>query len=730
MAVSIKRKNDALGPDMLTTEGPAKRPRTHESEKAESIASSTIASPSSDANGQSPLLSDKQVEQVSGAELDAARDLQARGNEFLEQGRFFDAITSYREAYKLFPHLPLLRAQLCFNLSVALRERGDEGDVEEEIRTLLIGLHPCVTNIIPHGDGILKAELLERLGNAFLDIKDYPRAIEAFGEGKKLLKGREDGDLEARMCNGLGLAFEGMRKWDEAAKNYSAGLDVEHDNLLMKLALAYNLSSNLPLSEGIEVAYDALCMSAEKDTPQNEYNSLKAHLFWRLGDMLIERNGDGDRQIAIKCCVQALELEHENSEKLLEQILKLAARAAGVNPEEAVAGHRKFDAGIDIRAAICDTLGQACLELNDFSFAILQFEAVLKFLQNAPDCIRKARTLAGLGFALECRGESEKALDAYRRGVAVKHDNPKLAAELLYNQGQLETPLEAIKCFEKAFTLPYDGEAFRAKICAELGNLYASHVRTEEGLDKALQWYEKAANLGANHLQIRLRIYKKLGDALVDSNPHKAAACYKKLLEMGPSPLMDGQICLNLGLLYKQSKELQDLEKAIEFLVRGINGQHGSSHLEADMRYLLGMIFAEQNKFLQAVEHFEAAKKITESSHPRNKRAHEDYDLRVRILMSLGVAYSRSEESLESALSCFEACLAIKVPAGSSGALTEQQRGGMTNLMLQLQTRLQNRQAQETDLANLSNQNRVAMPFEFIEGIDADATRQGSPNTT
>lgn len=674
--VSFKRKGDVSCLDD-TPALPAKRQRKEESEKVVSVAETTISLSNSNNSQSTPSLSDR------------ISLLNEHAEDCMEENNFDEAIKIYAS---IPVGDPVSQAKVCFNWAVALHERDGEGDLEEEIAVLKKGLSAK----LEEEDIELAGEILDNLGDAYLSFKDYPKALETFSKGARLLE-KTQGRLLARMRNGMGLACERMDNVQEAVKNYRAGLLVKHNDTLLKIGLVHNYCTNfdlIPLSEGIGLVYGALTLPME-NTLLEERNRLKAQMFWQLGNMLLKREGEGDLAVAIRSCEQAVEFEH-GSQKVWEELLNLVAQAAKLDPKQTMAYYRT-EANMDIRAVIYNVLGEALLAIEDYERAAQNFQAALLLLQTAPDSARKARLFSLVGYALEGADDREKAAIAFRIGVQVKHDNALLRAQMLYNLAQHEPPLEAEKCLREALELTFDHDETRRKLFCDLGNLYMLRMENATDVERAIKCYDAAAKLGQDHPAIRLRLYEKLANMQCHAQDLSGGErSLKQCLVLAKNPLMEARTCLNLAKLFVQRAQGDDLDQAIEFLVRGINGEHNDSFLEAEMRYILASVFIKRDlegKLDDIISHLERARKIAESELPQHKQAHQDLDLRLRILSSLAEAYLRdplvAEENLQKVVVYFQTCLKMKGPDGKDIPLLQSMRAQLEHSLSALQAHLQ-----------------------------------------
>ena len=181
---------------------------------------------------------------------------------------------------------------------------------------------------------------------------------------------------------------------------------------------------------------------------------------------------------------------------------------------------------------------------------------------------------------LGVKKDFDKALEWYQKAAKQGY---KLALEKC-RKATVDGNVKAIESLKKAAEQGYADAQF------ELGHIYEDGLGVEANLDQAIDWYQKAAELGNKEA------FEKCRMAAVEGNI-KAIEWFKKAAEQGN---VDAQY--QLGFLYKHGIRVEkNIDKAIEWYKKAAEQNSYISKLS------LAELYEKQKDFASAVEWYEKA---------------------------------------------------------------------------------------------------------------------------
>lgn len=151
--------------------------------------------------------------------------------------------------------------------------------------------------------------------------------------------------------------------------------------------------------------------------------------------------------------------------------------------------------------------------------------------------------------------------------LAIVMSMPTLA-EITFNEDTKLTKPESIQTYTAAEIRDIVNRAQQMDQVAqyELGKMYYNGIGVAQNYQKALEWYEKAANQGDVAAQYKLGVMYQDGEG-VRQDYHKAVEWYTKASNQGYA---DAQF--NLGIMYYDGKGVrQDYKKSFEWYRKAAN---------------------------------------------------------------------------------------------------------------------------------------------------------------
>lgn len=220
----------------------------------------------------------------------------------------------------------------------------------------------------------------------------------------------------------------------------------------------------------------------------------------------------------------------------------------------------------------------------------------------------------GVGFAAQRRVSD--AVERLEQAAAVDPTN----AQAYWNLGLVHMQMEQFEATVDDFQHAIAADSNVASYHERLGTVLARLERW----DDARQAFERALTVDAN----LFKAHHKLAEVFEhQDNPQQALAHYTEAINRGPRYIPAYR---SLGRLYA---DLDFQEQALQVLRAGLTVAIPGTEDEADLHYLLGTVYAEQQNLAGAVQEFRSALQID----PTNRDA----------TFSLGWTYAEQDNRQE-----------------------------------------------------------------------------------
>ena len=384
-----------------------------------------------------------------------------------------------------------------------------------------------------NGEGISHCNL----GNAYLRLGDFTRAIQFYELHLKIAK--EVGDKAGEgisYCN-LGIAYHSLGDFERAIQYYERHLKIAKEvgdkvgegTSYCSLGIAYRNVGDFERA----IQYHERYIKIAKD----------------VGDKAGEGKGYGNLGNAYYCLG-----DFKGAIKYHERHLKIAKEVGD-----------KAGEGMSYR-----NLGNAYCILGDFQIAIKSHERYLKIAKEMGDKAGEGKSYGNLGIAYDSLGDFERAIQYHERHLKIaKEVGDKVGEGKSY--GNLGNAYDSLGDFERA--IQYHERDL--KIAKEVGD------RAGEGISYcnlgrayfSLGDFEKAVHYHERHLQISKEVGDKAGEGKSYGNlgkTHHSRGDFERAIQYHERDLniakevgdkaQEGSSYCNLGNAYW---ELGDLERAV-----------------------------------------------------------------------------------------------------------------------------------------------------------------------
>ncbi|XP_047143289.1 uncharacterized protein LOC105846068 isoform X1 [Hydra vulgaris] len=170
------------------------------------------------------------------------------------------AINFYNESLEMVKLIP--NGKPCYEMSNALKGLGNVCAIEKNFKEAKKYYDQCfelLNNIYSNKTSLKEVfDSLKQLGNAYMHIIEYDKAIECFQEGLKVRKlvNSKEPDIEvANILNAIGIAYYHKKNYNESLSYgirclemrkciYADKSPLDISNIYMNLALSYNATQN------------------------------------------------------------------------------------------------------------------------------------------------------------------------------------------------------------------------------------------------------------------------------------------------------------------------------------------------------------------------------------------------------------------------------------------------------------------------------------------------------
>ncbi len=428
--------------------------------------------------------------------------------------------------------------------------------------------------------------IVRTLGNAYLILGEYQKAIECYEKGLEISTAIGDRPGIASNTRNLGNAYRRLEEYQKAIEYYEKSLEI---------------STAIGDRSGI---------ASDNSKLGNAYQCL------------------GEYQKAIKCCEKGLEICTAIGDRS-----GIASHTGNLGVvynclgeyQKAIEYHEK---GLEISTAIGDrsgiaskkgNLGNAYLGLGEYPKAIECYEKALEISTAIGDRSGIATNTGNLGNAYKCSGEYQKAIEYYEKGLEISTvigDRSGIAS----NTGNLGTAYRSLGEYQKAIehyeksleisTAISDQSGIATRTC-NLGTAY--HFLGE--YQKAIEYYEKGLEI-STAIGDRLGIasnYGNMGNAYqLLGEYQKAIEHYEKGLEISTAIGDRSGIASKTGNLGNAYFRLGEYQKAIEHYEKGleISTAIGDRSGVASKTGNLGNAYLSLGEYQKAIEYYEKGLEI------------------------------------------------------------------------------------------------------------------------
>jgi len=428
---------------------------------------------------------------------------------------------------------------------------------------------PELTAIVPDPLAIdsksdaLVIAALGNLGNAYLSLGQYDRAIEFYTQGLAIAQEIGDRNGEGTWLGALGIAYDNLGQYDKAIEFYTQALAIAQEIgdrngegiRLGNLGIAYDSLGQY--DSAIEYSTQALAIAQEIGDRKGEGNHLG-----NLGNAYLRL---GQYDSAIEYSTQALAIARE-------------------------IGDRKGEGNQ------LGNLGNAYLSLGQYDRAIEFYTQALAISQEIGDRNGEGRHLGNLGIAYRNLGQYDRAIKFYTQALAIAQEIGDRNGEGNH-LGHLGIAYDSLGQYDRAIEFYTQGLAISQEIgdrngegnhLGNLGNAY----RNLGQYDRAIEFYTQA-----------LAISQEIGDRKGEGN------------RLG-----------NLGIAYdslgQYDRAIEFYTQALT-IAQEIGDRRGTTiH-----GWNLGDLYARQEKYAQAVEVMQPLVDFyREIGHPDAKKVADQVD--------------------------------------------------------------------------------------------------------
>ena len=435
-----------------------------------------------------------------------------------------------------------------------------------------------------------RTDIRLKLAKVYLQIEAYTQAVAEYREvisSISIMSHRNPALPEGYY--GLGLAYTGLEKFDDAIKAYQQAIQYAPKWAHIHAALGAGYTNLHRYDEALDAYKTA------HDLKPND-----AMIHHQLGNIYSKRGKRSEaithqqRAIAID---STLALAHYQLGLLYTQENRLAAAisayetAYAADPELIEALYNL--AQVHIRNGNKQAAREKMQLFQKQKIVVEPIQELRGALQRTPDATQRALILANIG-RLYLKSENyTKAVREYEKAIAL---NPK-GIEAYNGVGiayaMLKRYQDAVDAQHKALALQPDF----AEAHAGLGLVHLMENKTE----LALKHYRHAVAANPQFLEAHL----KIGMILLNQKKYSAAAAtYQKIIALNPN---NAEVYHNLGMCYAHQDKAKDALSALQKTVDIAQNLQVSNTTQAtktsllpETHYLMGELYAHQKNFDKA----------------------------------------------------------------------------------------------------------------------------------
>lgn len=413
--------------------------------------------------------------------------------------------------------------------------------------------------------------LYNNLAWSFYQVGDYDKAIRSFEEAVSL-----DPDLPFPY-NGLGCIYQEMGYLEDAVEEFLQATELfpEYSAAHLKLGWVYYQMGDY---DKAAVEFNLII-----DQTEDENYLLSAH--YSLANTFLAQN-----------------LLEESYEEFL-QVVKIDESFADAYfhlgvicsklelHEEAVSYlHKSIEKSSRLKDEAHLYLAFSYTRLKKFDEALSECKIALKFEPNDPEIY------SIMGSVYSSRQDWPSSIDAFSKALELNPNSARTSFNLALSYENKEDYENAVKYYKN--TISTDRNFLEAY--TNLGWLYLDLDKNEE----ALVLFERAAELKKDDPEL----LNNLGWAYSKSKKYKdALECYKKALKFSPhSPV----ILNNMGIV---ANELSYLPEALHYFQEALKfDADKDKSIAGYAHFYIGLIYQKQEKYKEAIDEFNIAKKLDE----------------------------------------------------------------------------------------------------------------------
>ncbi|BAY66012.1 TPR domain protein [Calothrix brevissima NIES-22] len=433
-----------------------------------------------------------------------------------------------------------------------------------------------------------EGETLDNIGGVYLALFKEEEALKTLQQALEIRREVKDKTGEAVTLSRMGFTYTFLKQQDKGLKLLQQAL-VMHQELGDKFQEGFTLFR-------IGVAYDNI----------NDYPNA---LDWLNKALAVNREignraweGRSLQQIGF---IYFNKKEYDNALKFFQQSLPLI-QAAGIRSSE---------------ASILTTVGDTYFQQQKYDKAIEVYQQALPVVLEIKDKSLESEVLASLGNSYIKQEKYDRALEFYQKALPLMREfkNKSEEGRILFLIGGIYklqgNPEQAMENLQKSLPIAREikNQILEAKILAEIGSTYG----TQKQFDRAIEFYQQALALEQKPLNNRpvqldiliqimwlyrlsaVEAYVKkdytlaisqenqtlnlVAEALNIARELKDSAAVKEVMRI------QGEAYSSTGNYYL---ELQELQKAQEFIQKGLTIARQSGNLEAErnaLSYLAGV---------------------------------------------------------------------------------------------------------------------------------------------
>lgn len=450
-------------------------------------------------------------------------------------------------------------------------------------------------------------KFINNLGLLYLNLSQYPKALDYFQQSLKIAREIRDHKGEASSLNNMGLISRRQGQYQQALDYFQQSLVImreinDHYGIATNLSNLGNVYQHLSqYPKALDYFQQSLKIAREISGSKGEANI--------LNNMGIVYRRQGHYPQALDYFQQSLMIARKTDDRIMEMSSLSNMGLVYLNISQYSQAINNFRKSLKISREIGDRYGEASILMNlgliyrrqsQYSRALDHFKQSLVIAREIGNVNGEASNLNNLGLVYQNLSQYQYALDQYQQSLDVmrKLGNPNGVAMSLSNIGNI---YENLGQYPQA--LDYHQQSLA--IAREIGDLngQAGSLNNLGNIYGRLSQYPESLN----YYQQSLAIVREIGD------------------RSGEATSLN-----NLGNLYKNlnqySQASDHYQKSLE-IAREINDYNGQAQVLGN----LGNVFRDLHQYSQAKQFYQQSLAIARETGDRNVEANS--------LSSLGLIY-------------------------------------------------------------------------------------------